>query len=83
VVTRLVFLLVLMLPAVAFGQGASIDDLRGEGFDWQTLIPAIVAGVIAVASALSSIFPSVGKVMKIIDVIALNVGKARNDTRVQ
>lgn len=46
-------------------------------------IAIIITAAIAVCSALSAIFPSVGKVMKVIDFIALNWGKARNDPRDQ
>lgn len=77
-------LAILLLPAVAGAQ--DIDTLTGElsqGVDWATLAPAIIGGLIAVASALSAVFPSVGKVMKIVDMVALNIGKARNDPKEQ
>jgi len=46
-------------------------------------LPLIITGVIAVASAVSAFVPSVGKVMTVIDVFALNWNKARNDPSAQ
>lgn len=43
----------------------------------------IVPAIIAVASAISAFVPSVGPIMKIIDGIALNWNKARNDPEAQ
>jgi hypothetical protein len=46
-------------------------------------IAIIVPALIAVASAVSAFVPSTNKVMQIIDLIAINWGKARNDPGVQ
>jgi uncharacterized protein YccT (UPF0319 family) len=46
-------------------------------------IGLIVTGLIAVCSAISAAVPSVGKVMRFIDFLALNWAKARNDPKAQ
>ena len=46
-------------------------------------IELILALVIPVAAGLSAAFPSTNKVMKVIDIFAINWGKARNDPKVQ
>ena len=52
--------------------------------DWVLAnLDMLVPAVIAVASAISAFVPSTNKVMAIIDALALNWGKARNDPRVQ
>ena len=43
----------------------------------------IIPAAVAIASAISAFVPSTNKVMQIIDLIALNWGKARNDPGVQ
>lgn len=46
-------------------------------------IELLVPAVIAAASAISAFVPSVGKVMRVVDLLALNWGKARNDPGAQ
>ena len=74
-----IVLLLSMFPAVASAAVWGGGDVANTGMSWETLIPLILTGLVAVASAISAAVPSVGKVMKVIDFIALNWGKARND----
>jgi hypothetical protein len=46
-------------------------------------IEIIIPVAIAVASAISAVVPSTNKVMAVIDLIALNWNKARNDPQAQ
>lgn len=46
-------------------------------------IGLIVTAVVAACSAISAIAPSTNKLMKLIDLVAFNWGKARNDQQVQ
>ena len=49
----------------------------------QAIIALVVLATPLVCSAISAIWPSTSRVMKIIDTLAVNVGKARNDPKVQ
>jgi hypothetical protein len=54
-----------------------MDNLTPES------IGTAIVGIVAMCSAISAFVPSVGKIMKVVDALALNWNKARNDSRVQ
>ncbi len=72
---------------VAFAQDLATAGAIAEAVDWPARIEAglltWLPRLMALASILAAVFPSVGKVMKIIDVLAVNYGKARNDPKIQ
>jgi nitrate/nitrite transporter NarK len=69
----------LILPIVAFAQ--EVVEVAAEPA-WLPLVISLLAAV-AGSSFLSTFLKSGSWYMKIIDAIALNWGKARNDPRVQ
>ncbi len=84
-----VFLLILaaaFVATLALGQGVEVPAPEAT-VDWAARIEAglltWLPRLMALASILAAVFPSVGKVMKIVDVLAVNYGKARNDPKIQ
>jgi hypothetical protein len=77
---KFAFFLVLLLPIAAFAQEAA--PVVAEEPTWVPIVISVL-GAIAASGFLSTFLKSGSWWMKIIDAIALNWGKARNDPRVQ
>lgn len=53
--------------------------MEEQALDWVAILKVVLALIVPAAGVLSVTFPSVGKVMKVVDLFAFNWGKARND----
>ena len=74
----LLTLILVLLPAVAFAQEAA--EVVAEPTNWIALAAAFL---VPLASLAAAIFPDGHPVMKAINFVALNFGKAKNDSRAQ
>lgn len=86
-ITRILFMFVffMVLPLVAIAQAIGVEPEASVSI-WDKLGGWISLGIpwlVTICAGLSTIFPSVGKIMKIVDIFAGNWGRARNDAGVQ